>query len=420
MQKLLGVIFKIVQMTASFFDRTINDHRLGAPEYFGDPYPEYERLLARGSVIRTYVVGGWSVLGFDAVSAVLTDPRISSDLMKNPTIRRMYRMSSGGDSRILKNPLMLSMDPPEHSRIRKLARGGFLHKFVQSLEPKIRRLTNQCLDRVESQKQIELISVLARPLPAMLISDLIGVEVADRDRFRTLAEVFLQNVTVIEFSALVKADKAMGEMLDFMENIVEGKRNNLGDDLISLLITADTDGEKLSSREVTRMCALLMAAGYETTTRLIGNAVYLLLQNPDQLQDLRSDPKLIPQAIEEVLRFEPPVQTLTRTATEDMEILGEQIKKHQTIILVIAAANRDPAANASPQEFNIHREKINHIAFGHGIHLCLGAELARLEAKVALEVLLERYPIIELDTGTPKWEQSYLMRGLDELPLRIS
>ena len=205
-----------------------------------------------------------------------------------------------------------------------------------------------------------------------------------------------------------------------MENIVEGKRNNLGDDLISLLISADTDGEKLSSREVTRMCVLLMAAGYETTTRLIGNAVYLLLQNPDQLQYLRSDPKLIPQAIEEVLRFEPPVQTLTRTATEDMEILGEQIKKHQTVVLVIAAANRDPAANDSPHEFNIHREKINHIAFGHGIHLCLGAELARLEAKVALEVLLERYRIIELDTGTPKWEQSYLMRGLDELPLRIS
>ena len=248
---------------------------------------------------------------------------------------------SGGDSRILKNPLMLSMDPPEHSRLRKLARGGFLHKFVQSLEPKIRRLTNQCLDRVESQKQIDLISVLARPLPAMLISDLIGVEVSDRDRFRTLAEVFLQNVTVIEFSALEKADKAMGEILDFMENIVEGKRNNLGDDLISLLITADTDGEKLSSREVTRMCVLLMAAGYETTTRLIGNTVYLLLQNPDQLQDLRSDPKLIPQAVEEVLRFEPPVETLTRTATEDVEILGGHIRKHQTIVLVIAAARSE-------------------------------------------------------------------------------
>lgn len=420
MQKLFSTIFKTGQLAASFLDRVINDSRLGDPSYTGDPYPEYERLLSQGPIVRSYVVGGWCVLDFDTVVELLKDPRVSADLFKNPTLHRMYRYSSDGDSRILQNPLMLNTDPPEHSRLRKLARSGFLHNFVQALEEKIRQSVNQCFLEVEGQTQIDLIDTLARPLPANIISDLIGVETHDWEQFRFMTDAYLRGVSKIEFSSLRRADKAFGEMLEFMEIVVERKRLDRGDDLISALIAAEEDGDKLSAEEVTTMCVLLMSAGYETTTRLIGNAVYLLLKHPEQLLELRKNPELVPNAIEEVLRFEPPVQTLVRIALEDMEVKGRQIKKHQTLILIPAAANRDPNANDNPDKFDITRKNIKHIAFGYGIHLCLGAELARLETKVALEMLLDRYPQIELASQSPKWEPGYVMRGLEELTLRVA
>ena len=167
------------------------------------------------------------------------------------------------------------------------------------------------------------------------------------------------------------------------------------------------------------MCVLLMIGGYETTTRLIGNAVYLLLRHPRQMEYLRDDPALLPNAIEEVLRFEPPFQFIVRNAREDVIFQGKHIKKNHTVSLLIAAANRDPAANENPHEFDIRREKINHITFGHGIHLCLGAELARLEGRVALEMILARYPKITLATEIPKWESGYVVRGLEELLLEV-
>jgi cytochrome P450 len=201
--------------------------------------------------------------------------------------------------------------------------------------------------------------------------------------------------------------------------VVEEKRGNPGNDLISQFIAAEEEGDRLSAEEVYSTSGLLLIAGHETTTRLIGNAVWLLLTHPDQLQLLRDDPDLMPNAVEEALRFQSPVQHTTRVALEDMDFHGCKIKKHQLVELMIGAANRDPQANDDPDRFDIRRENVQHVGFGYGIHLCLGAELARLEAKTVLEMLLECYPDLSLETEVPAWGDSDFVRGLDELIVSV-
>jgi len=411
-----SVIFKTVQRTGSFLDRVVNDSPIGDPKFQGDQYSQYARLLAKGPLIRSYVAGGWSLLSFQAVHEAMHDLRFSSDVFQNPTINRMSRFAIRGNSSLLDNPMLVSIDPPEHSRLRKLARQGFLHKFVQSLEPQIRRITDECLTSVQDRGQFDLIATLARPLPANLISHILGIELDEREPFKRLSEAFLRNSFVIDFDSMGRADAAFRDMLDFVQIAIDKRRSKPGDDLISNLITAEEDGDRLSAQEVTRTAVFLMFAGYETTMRLIGNAVYLLLRHPDQMQYLREHPGLLPNVIEEVLRFEPPLQFVIRTASQDMEFHGKRIRKDQFLTLIIASANRDPAANENPHVFDIHRQEIKHIAFGNGIHLCLGAELARLESSIALEMLLERFPRMELHTQ-PRWEPGFWIRGLEELTL---
>ncbi len=420
MAKMLATVFKAAQVGGSFLDRIINDSHLGNPEFTGEPYPEYERLLRKGPVIRSYVGGGWCLLSYDAVIEALKDPRFSVDMRNSPNISRMQRMAYRGEKSMLGYPTLLNTDPPDHGRLRKLARTGFLRKYVQSLEPRIRELTDECLSTVQAKGQFDLVEALARPLPAYLISEILGVERDQRDRFRKLTERFFGNAGVIDFAAIRHANEAYAEILDFMEAVVEKKRVNPSEDLISALIAAEEDGEQLSAQELTTTCAILMIGGYETTMRLIGNVVYLLLRHPDQMRHLRENPEMSRKAIEETLRFEPPLQFVIRIAMEDMTFHGKRIKKHHTAILVIAAANRDPAANDRPHEFDIRREQINHVAFGHGIHLCLGAELARLEGRLALEMLLDRFPRMALHAETPRWEPGYAVRGLEELVLDVA
>jgi cytochrome P450 len=414
MPSVASAVFRTVQRSGSFLDRVVNGSPIGDPKFEGDPYSLYARLLAKGPSVRSYIIGGWGVLSFQAVHEALLDPRFSADVVQNPTINRIYQFATRGDSTMLDNPMLVTTDPPEHSRLRKLARHGFLHRYVQSLEPTIRQMTDECLTNAQDCRQFDLIATLARPLPANVMSHILGIDPTDRERFRRLSEAFTRSSAVIDFDSIRLADAAFREMLDFMQGTIEKRRARTGDDLISNLIAAEEDGDRLTPRELTSMCVLLMFAGYENTMRLIGNAVYLLLRHPDQMQYLRAHPALLPNAIEEVLRFEPPAQFVTRTALEDMEFFGKRIRKDQLLILVIASANRDPAANENPHLFDIHRDNIRHIAFGHGIHLCLGAELARLECRIALEMLFERFQSMELH-AEPAWEPGYWVRGLQEL-----
>jgi pimeloyl-[acyl-carrier protein] synthase len=410
-------VFKCLRVTTGMADRLVTGSWMGGPSFLEDPYSDYARLRARGELVRSFSIGGWNVVGFEAVRDAMRDARFGVDLRKSPFVDRTVRLVSRGKPfRILEDPTMLNVDPPDHTRLRRLARQGFLHKYVCSLAPKIEGLVDECLATVQGGA-FDLMETLAQPLPANVIADILGVPREDRSRFQAWSELIAKNGRNIEYDALRRTDAVFNELIDYLAQITDAKRADPGDDLISHLIAAEEDGDRLSAAEIHATSALLLIAGHETTTRLIGNAMWLLLSHPEQLEMLRANPDLMPNAIEEVLRFEPPVQHMTRIALEDMDFHGVQIRKHQLCEVYLGSANRDPEANPNPDVFDISRDKIQHVGFGYGIHLCLGAELARLEARIALTMLLERFPSLGLTSATPAWGDSTFVRGLDELVL---
>jgi cytochrome P450 len=413
-------IFKAFQLATSFLDRTVTGNGVRRDGLTDDPFPEYKRILGKGPVVRSYSTGGWFVLGYEAVSDAMKDPRFGVDPRKSPFVRRLIRRISKGEKiRFIEQPTMLNLDPPDHTRLRKLARQGFLHKYVQSLESNIRELVDECLAAVQERGTFDVMETLAAPLPAFLISDILGVPREGRQKFQRWSEYIAKYARTFEYEALTNTNKIYNEMMDYLAGVVEEKRANPGHDLISQFIAAEEEGDKLTAEEIYSTSGLLLIAGHETTTRLIGNALWLLLTHPDQLQQLRDDPDLIPNAVEEALRFQSPVQHTSRVALEDIEFYGKKIRKHQLLELIIGAANRDPAANDDPDRFDVRRENVQHVGFGYGIHLCLGADLARLEAKTVLEMLLDRYPDMSLENPVPAWGDSDFVRGLDELIVSV-
>ena len=419
MGRLYSALFRLFLLVAGLADRFLSRSHVDVLDRT-DPYRQYERVRRNGPVVRSYMAGGWLVLGHAAVKEATTDPRFSVDVRKSPFILRMVRMLARGEEvSFLDHVTLLNEDPPDHTRLRKLARLGFLHGYVQSLEPNIRQLVDECLATVQGKGTFDLMETLAGPLPAFLISDILGVPRTDRVKFRDWSETIVKYARSLNYDGISRTNVAYRAVLDYLAHVVEEKRAHPADDLISHLIAAEEEGDKLSLEEVHATGLLLLIAGHETTTRLIGNAVYLLLTHPEQLELLRRSPDLLPNAIEETLRFEPPVQHTTRIALEDIDFHGCAIKQFQTVELIIGAANRDPSANERPNEFDIRRDSIEHVAFGYGPHLCLGAALARLEATTALEMLLARYPNLRLESQVPAWGDSDFMRGLDELIVSV-
>jgi len=413
-------MFKIFQLSTSLVDRIFTGSRIKREGFTDDPYPEYARIRAKGAVVRSYSSGGWFVVGYEAVNDAMKDSRFGVDPRKSPLVRWMVRRISKGEKiRFFEEPTMLNLDPPDHTRLRKLARQGFLHKYVVSLESNIRVLVDECLATVQDRGKFDLIETLARPLPAFLISDILGLPREGRRMFQKWSEHIAKYARRFEYEALKSTDKIYDQLMDYLAGVVEEKRANPGDDLISQFIAAEEEGDKLTAEEIYSTSGLLLIAGHETTTRLIGNAFWLLLSHPQQLQLLRDNSDLIPNAVEEVLRFQSPVQHTTRIALEDMDFHGKKIKKHQLLLLIVGAANRDPVANEDPDRFDVQRENVRHVGFGYGVHLCLGAELARLEAKTVLEMLLERYPDLSLENPAPAWGDSDFVRGLDELIVSV-
>ncbi len=410
-------VMKLFQVGAASLDRAIGTY--AAPNRLAaDPYPEYARARKKGSVVRSYSAGGWIVLGFDEVRQALYDRRLGVDPRNSPLLRTVSkRVSPGRELRLLTEPTLLNLDPPDHTRLRKLTRQGFLHKFVRSLEPQIRGLVEEALSTVQTGAPFDLVETLARPLPANVICDILGVPREDRRMFQEWSEFIAKYARSFDYGALRASDALYNKLLDYLEGIVEHQRDKPRDNLIGELIGAEELGDKLTTREVYTTCALLLIAGHETTTRAIGNAVWLLLSHPEQLQALRADRGLLSNAVEETLRFESPVQFTTRFALEDIELGGRRIKRHAMVSPIIGAANRDPRANPTPDRFDITRAEVRHVGFGYGPHLCLGAELARLETRVALEMLFDRFPALALEDASPHWGDSSFVRGLDDLIL---
>ncbi|MFF3090776.1 cytochrome P450 [Streptomyces nojiriensis] len=388
-----------------------------ADAFNADPYPFYDALRTAGPVHRL-VLGGertWLVVGHEEARQALTHPRLSKDWLGSQLFASTMPVQAVATS-------MLDTDPPRHTRLRRLVAREFTARRVESLRPRVRQITDGLLDAMAARpdRRADLIASFAVPLPMTVICELLGVPGLDRQRFR-----YWSGEIVAPPDGVGADPRAVQEMTAYLFELVAAKAEDPGEDLLSALIrTRDEDGGRLSPDELIGMAFLLLVAGHETTVNLIGNGVRALLAHPGQLAALRADPDgLIDGAVEEMLRYDGPVQHATyRFAASDLELGGVTITAGSSVLVALAAADRDPArfAQPGPDVFDIRRTGPGHLAFGHGIHFCLGAPLARMEGRIAIRSLLERFPDLAGDpeAGPPDWLPGTLMRGVTRLPLR--
>ncbi|MFF3349853.1 cytochrome P450 [Streptomyces sp. NPDC002779] len=379
-------------------------------EFRRNPHPAYASLRAMGPVHRVrppeWESATWLVVGHEEARAALADPRLSKDASK-------IGMSSLDEEMIGKN--LLVCDPPQHTRLRGLISRAFTMRRVEELRPRVQRITDDLLDAMLPHGRADLVESFAHPLPLTVICELLGVPEMDRAEFRKMStEAVAPSSPGSEYDAFVG-------LAAYFTDLIEDKRAaGPGGDLLSDLIrTTAEDGDRLSPDELRGMAFILLIAGHETTVNLISSGVHALLTHPDQLAALRADMTLLDGAVEEMLRYEGPVENATfRYAAEPLEIGGARIEAGDPVMICLTAADRDAGRYPDPDRFDIRRDTRGHVAFGHGLHFCLGAPLARLEARTAIRTLLDRTPHLTLDGPPGEWLPGMLIRGMRTLPVR--
>ncbi|TFV79117.1 cytochrome P450 [Blastococcus sp. CT_GayMR19] len=385
------------------------------PAVLADPHPVLAELRESGPVHRIDGSGGlpvWMVTRYDDVLAALSDPRLSNDPHHARALTQVLR----GD---FLSRSMIGTDPPEHTRLRRLVSKAFTARRVEGLRPRVQEITDALLDRITPRGSADLVAEFGLPLPITVIGELLGVPEADRDRFREWTDEMLDR-PFDPGSDLALVEAARERMRGYLADLVAAKRARPADDLLTDLVEATDEGERLDAQELLAMTFLLLIAGYVTTVSLIGNGTLALLRHPDQLDRLRADPSLVPAAVEELLRFDGPVNPgLTRFALEDLEIGGVRIPRGDMVLLSIAAADRDPRRFSDPDRLDVGAQAPGHLAFGHGMHYCLGAPLARLEGQIAFPALLTRLPGLALAAQEVelRWTGGGVFRSLRALPV---
>lgn len=360
---------------------------------------------------------GWLITRYDDAVRILKDARMKKNYENVFTEEELENFSALGNEEPLSKH-MLNLDPPDHGRLRSLVQKAFTPRMILQLEGRIQQIADSLLDEAEPNHSMNLVDDYAFPLPIIVISEMLGIPVEDRQKFRVWSQA------IIDFSdtpeSLEEYKHKIGEFAEYLEYLVRKKREEPAEDLVSSLIQAESEGTRLSIEELYSTIMLLIVAGHETTVNLITNMTFALLNHPDQLEKLRQNPDLIDSAIEEALRFYSPVELTTlRWAAEPFTLHGQEIKRKDVIIVSLASANRDDTVFPNADRFDIERKDNRHLAFGHGSHFCLGAPLARLEAKIAIQTLLRRFEHIEIkgEREQVKWKGNFLMRALEELPL---
>jgi cytochrome P450 len=385
------------------------------PETKADPYPLYIEIRRRGLVRSS--LGGWMTASHEIAASILRDRRFSS----SPTHLKGYRPPAYpiGDPRAeLPAADMLTMDPPDHTRLRRLVSSAFTPRAVAELEPWIRDVTDRLLESVDAHADFDLIDALAFPLPITVICHLLGVPAEDQANFRVWGHDVAATLDPQSAPATETRTRSSELALTaYLQDLVRKRRADPDDSLLSALIAAEDEGDRLSSAELVSTALLLLIAGFETTVNLIGNGTVALLGEQEQWARLHEEPALVPTAIEELLRYDSPVQMTSRHATEDVEVDGAVIQKGETVIVAIGGANRDPDAFGEPDVLRIDRpDASRHLAFSLGMHHCIGAPLARLESRIAIEELTRRYPALRL-AGTPRRRPLLVLRGFDRVPV---
>jgi cytochrome P450 len=378
-----------------------------SPEYQLDPFPYYERMRETAPVYYDEQSGSWHVFRYDDVQRTLSEYATFSSHMGGD--------DASGTGQLFASSL-IATDPPRHRQLRSLVTQAFTPKAVDALAPRIAGLTDELLEGIAARGSADLIEELAYPLPVIVISELMGIPAQDRERFKQWSDVIVSQTRT--GSASENHIAANMEMTQYFLALIDERRSRPGHDLISTLLAAEIGGQKLTVPELLGFCALLLVAGNETTTNLIGNAVLCLAENPGTMDRLLREPALLPQTIEEVLRFRSPVQSMYRMTVAEAALGDEVIPAGAPIVAWIGSANRDERQFQRPAEFDIDRGQNRHLAFGHGVHFCLGAPLARLEARIALEALLSRLPGLSLDQGAGlERMESTIVYGLKALPV---
>jgi pimeloyl-[acyl-carrier protein] synthase len=387
------------------------------PEIHANPYPVYRRLREEDPVHQPFP-GVWILSRHRDVAALFRHPGMSSDRRNSPVYEEFIKALPVEPDEGALTPSMLFLDPPDHDRLRRLANKAFTPRAVDRLVPRIHQVVDQLLDRAREMGSFDVVADLAYPLPVTVISEMLGVPEADRDRLRAWSLDLIYTLDpMLSVEALARAQRAGAEFRAYLRELIADRRGHLGDDLLSGLIQAEDDGQQLTMNELVATCVLLLVAGHETTSSFIGNGMLALLRNPDQYARLHEDPGLMRNAGEELLRYESPVQLTGRLVLRDTEIAGQRIEAGQDVVALVGAANRDPEVFAEPDRLDVGRVDNRHVAFGGGIHFCLGAPLARMEGGAAIAALATRFPSLELATDHPQWRDTITLRALSALPV---
>ncbi|MQY17140.1 cytochrome P450 family protein [Nocardia macrotermitis] len=393
---------------------------LGA-DFFADPQSYYRRWRARGPVHRVRFPDGtdrWVVIGYPEARAALADSRLCKDFSRLDALISAQRGEPGADPRTLALlSHLLNSDPPAHTRLRKLVTKAFTARRIALLRPRVEQIADELLDALRGRERTDLIAEFAVPLPITVICEILGVAVTDRDSFRR----WTTDVVGVAGREQQRRESTAA-MAEFLRDLVRDKLSRPGEDLLSALAHTTDDGDRLTPAELVSMAFLLLVAGHETTVNLIGNGALALLRHPEHVTGLRADPTLIPAAVEEFLRFDGPVGLSMARFTAAPITLGDtEIPAGEIVYVALAAADHDPSRFGRPDVLDPAADRTGHLAFGHGIHHCLGAPLARMEAAVAFTALLRRFPALrpDPDAAPLRWHESTLIRGLVELPVLL-
>lgn len=398
------------------------------PVLRANPYPFYERLRSQAPVhwdAAAGMDGGWVLTRHADVMAALRDPRVSAERLASAQsadwLPEDYRAAARQVFRAMPHQLLF-LDPPDHTRLRGLVSKAFTPRLVEALRPRIIKLANELVDPVQEAGQMDVIADLAYPLPAIVIAELLGVPPEDREQFIHWSADFggfLDGSTLTVEEALL-ALKGVSDFMDYFRDIIARRRAAPRDDLLQALLTARERDDALTEDELLANLVLLLAAGHGTTTHLIGNGLLALLRNPDQIQRLVENPGLVPAAVAELLRYDSPVQLTGRRTQTEIVIGGVTFAAGQHITTILGAANRDPDQFLDPGRLDVGRVENRHLSFGYGIHFCLGAPLAKLEAEIVLSAIIRRLPRLRLAAGAEsalEWQPSIVFRGLKSLPV---
>lgn len=390
------------------------------PEYQKDPFTLLDEVREQGRAVYDEMFGRYIVSRFEDVQAILNDRDLNVDPRKadESSLMASFRQRFAGDNR---EPSMLFLDPPDHTRLRGLVSKAFTPRAIEQMRDRIGEIANELLDKVEGQSSFDLMTAFCQPYPTIVIAEMLGVDPKDQADFKRWTDdgVAAGFDPFASEETQKRAKVAREQLEEYLRKAIAERRAEPKDDLITALLHAEDEGNFFNDEEVVSMIALLLGAGNVTTTDLLGNGMKNLLQNPEQVRILRDDPSLVTNAVEEMLRYEGPVTFTGRIAVDDRELAGCPMHKGQSVTLAIGGANYDPRLHKDPHKFDVTREDIDHVAFGGGRRYCLGAPLARLEAQIGLKTLLDRFPNLRVPEQELVWKTVPGFRGLEKLMVEV-